>query len=166
MNTLILKNDIKKIFIFSRGPIYFTGKDFRHIEVEENSSPSIPLDIFFSSLQNTIDLLSKKDKKIYYVTENPEIGSSPRLCAPRPLRIRHKECKLEKRAVVERQSLYLKKISDLKNVVVIQTLNSFCPDNTCLIILNGKLLYADDDHLSITGSQFQADKILYSHLTD
>jgi hypothetical protein len=50
-------------------------------------------------------------------------------------------------------------------VIVINSLTAFCPQNDCIIFdQNGHLLYADDNHLSIAGSQFQVTKLLAKFL--
>lgn len=42
-----------------------------------------------------------------------------------------------------------------KDVVVIDPLNRFCPEKECIAVINGKSLYADDDHLSLEGAQYE-----------
>lgn len=47
-----------------------------------------------------------------------------------------------------------------KNILVIDIEEAFCDQNYCYGIKDEKMLYADDDHLSIEGSIHQAKFIL------
>lgn len=168
LNIIVQKKDIKKVFIFSRGPLYITGKYFAEEEEKEKGEslggPYIDAKIFFVSLQNTIDRLRAAGKDVYYVTENPEIALKPNACIPRPFRITYKSCDLDLAIVQERQGQYLANIRKLSNVTVVDTLFAFCPKHMCMAFRNGELLYADYSHLSLAGSMFQANEILRKYL--
>ena len=68
-------------------------------------------------------------------------------------------CSLPLSLVLERQEAYRKAISQLKGATVIDSLNYLCPDDTCKVFHNGVLLYSDDDHLSVYGSLYLAERI-------
>lgn len=158
------KNDIKEVYYFSRGPIYIIGKSFGDLEKILQPPHPISPDIFFSSLQQSINLLNESGKKVYYVTENPELEFSPVKCIPRAIHITETNCMLEKKRVMDRQYKYLKELEKLKNVQVINTTDIFCPDDQCQILKDGTLLYSDFDHLSLAGSKLQAFEIISKHI--
>jgi hypothetical protein len=109
--------------------------------------------------------LVQNGKTVFYVTENPELQSKVELCISRPLKTTIKDCSLDKSSVLARQGEYLKAFNSLKNVTVINSLNAFCPENKCNVFdANGALLYADSNHLSITGSRFQVKELLFKYL--
>lgn len=160
------KEDISKVFIFTRGPIYMTGKEFGNISSSyDENNPPIPQHKFFDGLQKTINVLKSANKKVFYVTENPELYYSPEICLARPFRLNKKNCDVELSAVTERQRDYLAGFQNMNNVNIINSLSVFCPNSLCKAFdENGVLLYADDDHLSVEGSIFQANTLLKSYL--
>ena len=169
LNIIVQKKDIKTVFIFSRGPLYITGKYFAEEEEKEKGwespgGPYIDAKVFYTSLQNTIDRLRAAGKDVYYVTENPEIALKPSACIPRPFRITYKSCDVDLAIVQARQKQYLEIIRKLSKVTIVDTLSAFCPKHVCTAFRNGKLLYADYSHLSLAGSTFQAVEILRKYL--
>lgn len=154
------KPDISTVFLFSRGTKYFTGIGFGEAEATEAREPYMSPSQFFNGLLATVQRLEKAGKNVYYVTENPEIGISLMACVTRPLRSQAQSCELKKQVVLERQKIYLQALSQLPSVQVIQSIPAFCPDDNCIINYKGKILYADDDHLSVEGSRFQVQYLL------
>lgn len=154
------KSDISKVILVSRGTLYMTGKGFGEAEKEMNSPPLIQADQFKQALQTTVDFLSSYGKKTYYVMENPEIGIDPRICISRPLKSSSDLCSINKATVETRQQVYNTLVNSVQNTEIINVIDTFCPDSDCFIVKDNKLLYADDDHLSVSGSRFQAYNIL------
>lgn len=153
------KKDIKKVFLFTRGPTYITG-------TEPSTGDKVLIENTVSylnygnGLQRTIDELNKAEKSVFYITENPELSYSAESCIVRPYRISARDCRPVKNNVLSRQKNYLEVVSTLRNVTLINSINAFCPDDKCLTHHDGKLLYADDDHLSVAGSNFQVEKLI------
>lgn len=158
------KKDVKKIFVFTRGPIYVTNTEPLSGDKKLGGS-TFPLIQFVNSAQRSFDRLKLKDKTIFYVSENPELNFHPDSCLTRPFKVITKSCAVSKESVYVRQSEYLKSFSNLKNVTYIDSLPVFCPSDKCLIFdEKGSLLYADDDHLSVAGSRFQVNNLLKPYL--
>ena len=155
--TVSNKSDITRVIIFSRGAVYISGKGFGEAENYATESPPIPPLVFADSLQRTVHAIQGAGKLVFYVTENPELGISPMSCIVRPFRKNPRNCSIDKTIVLDRQAEYLDIVSKIRGVVLINTLNAFCPHDSCISSANGSLLYADDDHLSVSGSAFQAD---------
>lgn len=163
---IVSKNkNIKRVFIFTRGATYNTGTEPVTGNKNLTGGDIIPIAEFANSAQLSINKLAKSGKLVFYVTENPELSYSPESCLVRPFKSTIRNCSVDRSAVLERQSNYLKAFNNLENVTVINSLDAFCPGNKCIVFDdNGSLLYADDDHLSVAGSKFQVNKLLIHFL--
>jgi len=167
----IEKTNFSKIFLFSRGPKYIEKKGFGTIDNEEvikNLSYFNNLDHekqFWINVLNTMEYFNKQNTKVYIILENPELGFSPKnSCLSRPFNLFNKACKVEYDKYIQRMWGYKLKMINLaknyKNIFVIDIEQAFCDKNYCYGIKDGKMLYSDDDHLSIEGSIHQAKYIL------
>jgi peptidoglycan/LPS O-acetylase OafA/YrhL len=158
------KKDIKKIFVFTRGPIYITNTEPLHGDIMIGAS-NVSLNKFLNSAQNSFNRLASKDKTVFYVSENPELSFQPDSCLARPFKVITKNCFILKESVYARQADYRKGFSKLQNITYIDSLPIFCPSDICLTFdEKGSLLYADDDHLSVAGSRFQVKNLLAPYL--
>jgi peptidoglycan/LPS O-acetylase OafA/YrhL len=166
LDILIAKNDINNIFIFMRGPIYFTGTEPITGKQDMLHSAVVSIEKYQAGAQQTIDRLSNAGKKVFIVTENPELKFDAGSCLSRPFRINTKDCRPNSGDVNERQNEYIKMIEGLHNATIIDSRKAFCSEDKCKIFDDGKLLYADDDHLSIAGSIFQANGLLKKYLNE
>lgn len=164
LNIITKSDDIRRVFIFTRGPIYNTGTE--PITGNRNLQSEIPIPIidFANSAQLTVDRLSKAGKSVFYVTENPELSFSAASCLDRPFKTSANNCLVDKRMVLNRQADYLNAFNKLKNVTIINSIDIFCPQSTCILFDEKVLLYADDDHLSVAGSKFQVNKLIKFYL--
>jgi peptidoglycan/LPS O-acetylase OafA/YrhL len=165
IDTVVSKPDIRKVFIFTRGPLYVVGTGFGEVERYVDGQHLIGPTVFKATLQATIDKLNAAGKKVFYVTENPEIGRMPVGCIARPFRLAPKDCSLDRSAVLERQKEYLEVVNATTGATVVNSLDVFCPTERCLAAADGWLLYADSNHLSVAGSRYQAARLLDRHLT-
>ena len=163
LKSIVANRAIKKVFIFTRGPVYLTGR-----QSADNTAGYlvVPPKEFEDSLQKTIDYLNAAGKAVYYVTENPELNSTPYACERRPIRLRAKHCDVYKADALLRQQEYLRIVNELYRVKVIYTIDNFCPNGKCLTEIDGSYLYKDSDHLSTAGSRFQAKEILGEFLLE
>lgn len=96
--------------------------------------------------------------------ENPGIGIDPAICTTSPFRNPSEKCNLERKQVESRQNVFRDTVFSVPSLDVIDVINEFCDSKMCKILDNGELLYADGDHLSIAGSEYQASKILLPFL--
>jgi hypothetical protein len=165
LDAVIKKKDIKRVFVFTRGPFYNTGTEPLTGNKDLTGGNVIPITDFTNSAQLSFNRLSKTGKLVFYVTENPELIYSAVSCISRPFKSIIRDCSVEKKLVLERQANYLSAFSNLKNVTIINSLSAFCPQEVCLVFDDeGSLLYADDDHLSVAGSKFLVQKLLNQYL--
>lgn len=159
LGVLAAKHDIHTVFVFTRGPIYFTGTEPLTGTASLLSGGEVTSDAFFVGTQKMIDFLIGAGKRVIYVTENPELRFLPQACMPRPLRVWGRDCSPEREDVRHRFAIYLDGVEKLRGAEIINSLDAFCGQDRCSIIdQGGALLYADDDHLSVSGSRFQAGR--------
>ena len=178
--TFAIKNEaVRVVVLASRGPLYLTGKGY-HIDGdgEEGHDRTLALtnrpeisdfrEIFKISMKNTIERLLEKNKKIIFVLDVPELGFDPHSCIDiRPLRLTPKNvrspCAVSRLKFDERNKEYRELVfSVLKNfptVVIYDSAAELCDDKLCWAMKDGKMLYRDDDHLSVQGSNFIAQKL-------
>lgn len=159
LDIVINKTDIKQVFIFSRGTKYYTGKGFGKAEENELNLATINKQLFFEGLSKTNNILKNANKIVYYVTENPEIGLNPEMCINRFFKFTF-DCKINKDLVLKRQADYLENLGKINDLNILNSITVFCPDDYCLVKKDKLILYSDDDHLSIYGSQFLAEKLI------
>jgi peptidoglycan/LPS O-acetylase OafA/YrhL len=165
LEVLKRNNDIKKVFICTRGILYMTGiHNYPAGEVvEPRRVPGYAA--FKKSLQSYVDTLREYGKEVFIISENPELPDSPRDYLPRPFVPAKEFPVVPKVEVMERQGAYLKLLSEISGATIIDTIGPFCPGGECLVFTtDGLPLYYDDDHLSPAGSEFQAEHILRPHL--
>lgn len=157
--------NLKVVYLFSRGPIYWTGSEPAS---EEVLTPSLNFDNYFSGLQRTVDYLQENSIPVVYIIENPELEHTARACIPRPLNNTSKErCETPLTSIHERQALYRKELSEINNLVVLDSIHAFCDEskNMCSALNEkGELLYADDDHISVMGSETQYEKVILPYV--
>jgi peptidoglycan/LPS O-acetylase OafA/YrhL len=164
------RSDIRDVVIATRGPLYISGQGFGPAEamlrdravtsVDPALRAAAPAVTFKRGLQDTVALLREREKNVFYVLENPEIGLNPQNCSGRPFFLtRRMECEISVKTVLNRQAEYRAAVVDIPGLTIIDPLPLFCPDEVCRHVIDGKLMYADDDHLSINGSQFLAPAI-------
>lgn len=156
ISILLSDKSIKKVFILTRGPLYVAGKNYNQ-KWMVFKKPQLSFDDYIAGLQKTVNVLHNGGKKVYYITENPELDFNPKACITRPFRFSQPVCSLAKKKVMLYQDEYLQRLKRLNNVTVINLLDKFCPNDECKLFHNDKLLYRDTDHLSLDGSRFQAD---------
>ncbi|PIS11180.1 MAG: acyltransferase [Bdellovibrio sp. CG10_big_fil_rev_8_21_14_0_10_47_8] len=156
------KRDIRQVLIFSLGAIDITGTVVTEGYDHPKKLPQVPIpaEIFKRSLQKTIDFLNRAGKQVYYVTENPELDFDVKACLARPLRTARKNCEVKKGQVLHRQKEYLELVDTLTGVQVINPTNAFCKSEVCSAFSQETLLYVDNHHLSLAGSELQAKEVL------
>jgi hypothetical protein len=164
------KRDIRDVFLILRGPIYITGRETYSNDSNQiffeigNFGNTDTADIFRSSLKRTIEKLSSMGKRIFFVLENPEIGLDPSICFARPFKFGKRDCSIDVSLVRSRQARYREIVKNIQGMIVVDTLQAFCPNNRCQTILENDSLYCDSDHLSMAGSVYQATFVLQPYL--
>lgn len=161
ITTLKSKKDIKKVFLLTRGTVYMGSDQETSVGTDAHNSAA---ERFGQGLQNTINALSESGKKVYYISENPTLPYNAEACIPRPLRYTTQDCRVPKSSVLQSQQAYLNILNKIQSATIIASTDGFCPTGLCTALHQGKLLYADTDHLSVSGSQFQVQTVLQPYL--
>jgi peptidoglycan/LPS O-acetylase OafA/YrhL len=160
---------ISKVLFATRGMIYISGQEFgasaktRVIFFQSvTGEEAPPATVFFSSLQTTIKRLLASGKKVALFIENPEMGLKPKDCNKRPFTFtgRLPRFRVSYKDYQKRMSHYRQNMesiaADFPSVLLLDPEKMLCNTQNCNGILNGHLLYSDDDHFSVAGSKYIA----------
>lgn len=169
----ILRDErIKHVILATRGPIYLTGKGYGPAEIDYDHPPIAyahpveqkykrGVDPFADCLFLTLRRLSDSGRSIGYFLQPPELSVPPRNCLGRPLEMfstascavsikEYRERMREYRAILKRAQ------ADFPTMSIWDPEPLFCDAKICKGSIDNKLMYADDDHLSIDGSRLMA----------
>lgn len=118
-----------------------------------------------TELLATVDKLTAANKKVYIVGGIPQIPFDPKQCQiARKYSQQSNNCKADKNYFYSRYESYYADIKSLEkdnlNVNVLDVAKYFCDGNFCNAAINGHLLYRDQHHLNINGSQYLGKKII------
>jgi peptidoglycan/LPS O-acetylase OafA/YrhL len=152
------RRDITQVVITFHGSAYLLG------DLQPQSKPTLSAAQLQHGVQQTIDHLHAADKRVYYIVENPVTGVQAVDCIPRPYRRQTQACGLPRAQVEAREQPYRQLLAQLRGVTVMDSIDVFCPDNSCSMLRSGVLLYADDGHLSPSGSRLQAQEFVEQYL--
>jgi peptidoglycan/LPS O-acetylase OafA/YrhL len=143
-------SNIHTVFITS----YTTGK---------NSEQAVERQI--TGLERVIDRLKQSGKKVIYLMDVPVLNIEPRFCLPSSKQTDQEgilACRLAKKVFTKQSSNIHAAIADLldkKTVPYIELAKPLCDDEYCYGRDETRLLYVDDNHLSIRGALFVIEGI-------
>jgi peptidoglycan/LPS O-acetylase OafA/YrhL len=175
---------VKTVLIVSRGPLYLSGKGFapddfanekRHDRIL--TYPPRPeltnhAEIWEFAMHSTLTELTAAGKRVIFVLDNPELGFDPKTCIGSRLarilsnnvRNVRNPCAVSRAAFDERnrdyRALVMKVLREFPQAVLVDGAKPFCDDEYCWGIKDGKLLYYDDDHVSLEGARLIAREII------
>ena len=174
-----INNDprIFDVILATRGPIYITGEGYGAAEASYAHPPiasyrlspmisdNSPERAFLGGLERTVARLIKDGKTVTYFLQPPELGVPARNCLGRPLTLFSKqECTVALSEYEQRMQVYRKLVGSVQREIgsfkVVDPKPLLCDQGTCSGKIDGVLLYADDDHLSIKGSKYVAPLIM------
>ena len=148
IHTVIIANDWSQ---------YYAGKD------KENAWPnhSESKDSFMAAARKNIEHYQAMGKRVV-VFLTPPVGSDPRACVPRPLRLTAKDaCNLSLKDAIAIRGDYQKELLPLlaeKQVKAFEPFPFLCDDSTCKTFDGTHIFYLDGIHMSIFGGEYLADK--------
>ncbi|MFS1704768.1 acyltransferase family protein [Alteromonas sp. AMM-1] len=124
-------------------------------------------EILANGFQRTLTELQEKDKQVLIVLDNPFLKSLPNRCLKSrlPLYSKRESCieSEEEHRSNELVNTYNKVVASVAaqfpNVTVIDLASILCENGQCTAVVNDKLLYKDQSHLSVFGSRYVAPYI-------
>lgn len=178
INTLRNDKRIVSVVIASRGPQYLNGLGFGPAEANYSYPPITtqataagrphpnPEQVFADGLVNTATQLHKRGMRVSYLLQVPELGVPARDCLGRPLALSQQpnNCTVKAEVYQRRMRSYRALVLSLSArapfMKVIDAEQAFCDARGCSGFIDNQLMYADDNHLSVTGSRRVAPLIL------
>lgn len=159
------------VILAARGPKYMTGAGFGQVEGAERGVSIFRRTLalgpgytaageYLRALESSLRRLGRAGIPAYVLLENPELGFSPRACLERPFRIFPTRCALAYDDYASRMHDYRQRVqalaADRAGTTLLDPEPLFCDRQHCFAMREGRMLYADDDHLSALGSSRQA----------
>jgi peptidoglycan/LPS O-acetylase OafA/YrhL len=170
---------IVSVVMASRGPQYLNGLGFGPVEANYNyppiaarSSPAggasvSPEQAFTGGLMTTAAQLHERGMRVSYLLQVPELGVSARDCLGRPLTLSRRAvdgCTVPYDIYQRRMQPYRAQIAGLAAKApylhIIDVEPALCGAGGCSGLIDGQLMYADDNHLSVAGSRRVAPLIV------
>lgn len=115
---------------------------------------------------NTAARLHERGMRVSYLLQVPELGISAPDCLGRPLTLSRQadRCRVPYDTYQDRMQAYRARINGLGVKVpylhIIDVESALCSAGGCYGLIDGQLMYADDNHLSVVGSRRVAPLIM------
>jgi hypothetical protein len=144
---------VRTIVLASNWPLYEQGKDFHWSGYREKHGA------IAAALDRTVDALRRmgKDPVVFLA---PPVGSRPKTCVVRPLRLTGEDhCALTREAAAKNDGLYREGFIPHLKALSIPYFDPFaylCDDVMCKVTDAGRILSSDGHHLSVQGGDFLA----------
>ena len=167
---LLKEEKINTIIISMMGAGYVTNKrslngGFLTLKSLENPESTDFGIIFETAMRKTLENITDKNKNIIFVISTPRLDFNPISCVNiRPLRLSpHKPrtpCAITKELFVTSNEQYrnivFSVLKDFPSVKIFDAAAELCDDKWCWAMKDGNMLYRDDVHLSVQGSEYIA----------
>jgi peptidoglycan/LPS O-acetylase OafA/YrhL len=168
------------VILSARGTLYTSPaeerrREFDPIDRGQFVSPKFPgatpMEVFEKSLERDLDFLLQGQREVVIVQPVPELDFSPRRCvAMRPFEVLLElrpaaACSVSRADMEARQARFrammarvVAKISSPR-LHVVDPSDVLCDASRCHAVLDGILLYRDDDHLTAQGARYVWSRI-------
>lgn len=170
---------VKTVILAARGPLYLSSKGFFYNSFADemqwdwtltsSTDPDLTdhYAIYESAMRDTLNVLTKT-KNVIFVLDNPELGFDPKSCTDsRPLRLTNHiktPCAIPRKDFNERnreyRNLVMSILKDYPSVKVFDAAAQLCDEQQCFAMKENKILYRDDDHLSLDGARLISAKLV------
>jgi peptidoglycan/LPS O-acetylase OafA/YrhL len=144
---------VKVVVMAARWPQYYNGAYYSRIDHRETT------EAFKTALEATLQAYRSAGKQVVVFLAQPT-GPDPRSCIIRPIRLSGRNaCDLPLAKALEYQGRYRDYMLPLLtrlNVPWFDPYKYLCNTAFCTVAENGKILYADEGHLSTFGGEFLA----------
>lgn len=168
LSTIEEEHRIVAVVLVTRGPQYIDGTGFGPVEAHYNYPPLVawgsganggdPAKVFQQGLGDTVQRLLRRQVPLVYLLQVPELGVPAYNCIDRPLTVtgRYPGCIVARSVYEDRMRVYRQRVAHVAAQApalgVVDPLPVFCDDVQCAGMRNGRLLYADDNHISLVGA--------------
>ena len=119
------------------------------------------------AMRKTLDSAIENNKEVVFVIDNPSLGFDPKSCICRPFSKNNsikKSCTIPKSKYENESKIYRKLVmsilNDYPSVKVFDAAEYLCDEKKCYGMLNGKILYRDNDHLSLEGGKLISKELV------
>ena len=120
------------------------------------------------AMRKTLDSAIENNKEVVFVIDNPSLGFDPKSCIyGRPFSKNNsikKSCTIPKSKYENESEIYRKLVisilNDYPSVKVLTQLNICVTRKNVMEMLNGKILYRDNDHLSLEGGKLISKELV------
>lgn len=160
---------IAAVVLATRGPQYIDGTGFGPVEAHYTYPPlaawgaasAVGHDaatVFESGLGKTMQRLAHKKIPLVYLLQVPELGVPAHNCVDRPLALTglHAGCVVARSVYESRMLVYRQRVervtAQVPSLDVVDPLPVFCDALQCMGMRDERLLYADDNHISLVGA--------------
>lgn len=164
-------SDIKTVVLAMMGAAYATGNRSLTggtFEIHPVGQPPSGnrLSELRRGLRDTLQFLAPAGKSIILVLDTPRLDFSPKSCVDfRPVRLTRKKdpCAIERASVEKDNASYRQVVAEVlkefPKVRAYDPLSDLCDDRYCHAMRDGRVLFRDEVHLSVKGSELIARKI-------
>ena len=155
-------NEIRTVIIAGRFALWAEGTGIGRergrlsyrFRSDQYPTASSNRDIVASSLNNFVHQVTEHGKKIVFLLQVPEMENHIPKCYARG----NEDCDIREPDVMRRQHQYREIIETINRRYpggcIFDPLPHFCKEDVCRSKIDGKILYLDNNHLSLDGSYF------------
>jgi len=181
MDVINSSDKIDKVIVATRGPVYihdevkgkFSNESVNKSLLQKRNNRQT-YENYKKGLEKTLSELSHI-KCVFYFLENPELDFLPKEAVIRPfdsLGLSFQNSTMSKELYLKRMSSYRSSVNQATkglDITVIDPIDYMCDQDRCYSYKNNNFLYADDDHFSVFGSNYVAERmkdILFDNKSD
>ncbi len=178
LDFVVRQESLRAVIISFRGQLYLSGKGNGAVGNEDKYNRILKLtshpeiadfrEIFKISMQKTIKTLLEKNKKVIFILDMPELGFDPKTCVDtRPLKLTNNiksTCAVSRQEFEKRNHEYRELatsvLKEFPAVKIFDAASLLCDAKWCWAMKDGKMMYRDDDHLSVEGSRYISSELV------
>ena len=157
---------IKTVVMVSKGH-YLTDENWV-FKLISNQNIKDKKKVWEIAMRKTLDSALANNKDVIFVIDNPSLGFDPKLCIyGRPFSKNNsikKSCTISRSKYENESKVYRKLVMSILNdyptVKIVNAAEHLCDDTKCHGMLNGKILYRDNDHLSLEGGKLISKELI------
>jgi hypothetical protein len=117
---------------------------------------------FAAALLRTVKWMVGRGFKVVLMMDAPDFGFDPALCVYES-KLNDARCEITRKQHDSDQAVYRElfaAIAEHPNVELVDVSEAICSQTTCSMLNEGRLLYRDNDHLNLIGSQLAGELLV------